>query len=80
VAEFHSSWKEGLYDYLESNNAKSDGVDFRNQNGIKHIYCDGTWKQEHFIYDPKPQEFVGVSKPNVVWNQFPIMMLLFHLF
>jgi hypothetical protein len=51
-----------------SNNVESDGGDLGNTNGIKHVYRDDTWKHKFFNYDPKPHEFVGVSKLNIEWN------------
>jgi hypothetical protein len=51
-----------------------------NATGIKHDYCNETWNQEEFTYDPKPQEFIGVSEPSIMWNQFSTMMQMFHLF
>jgi hypothetical protein len=46
---------------VESSDLESDGGDFKNENGIKYVYRDNMWKQEHFTYDPKLQEFVGMS-------------------
>jgi hypothetical protein len=45
---------------------ESDCEEVGNATGIKHDYCDETWKQDQFTYDPKPQEFVGVSKPTIM--------------
>jgi hypothetical protein len=77
---FPSNGEDNFYDDMESSDIHSNGGDLKNINGIKYVYGDDTWNQKQFIYDPKPQEFVGVSEPNIVWNQFPIMMQLFHLF
>jgi hypothetical protein len=74
------SGEGNLYDNIKCSDYESDCGDLRNGSNIKHIYRDDMWNQEHFIYDPKSHDFVGVSKPNVFWNQFPTMMKLFDLF
>jgi hypothetical protein len=51
-----------------------------NWNGIKFMYRDSTWNQDHFTYEPKPKEFSGVSTPNVFWYRFPRFLQLFELF
>jgi hypothetical protein len=35
------------------------------RNGVKFMYRDSTWNQDHFTYEPKPKEFSSVSTPNV---------------
>jgi hypothetical protein len=65
---------------VESNDLENDGGELGYENGIKYVYCDDPWKQKHFTYDPKSQEFVEVLKPNLVWNQSPTMIQLFDLF
>jgi hypothetical protein len=45
---------------------ESDGGNLKNGGGIKYVYRDNTWKQEHFTYDMKPQDFIGVSEPTKV--------------
>jgi hypothetical protein len=72
--------EENIYDDVESNDVENDGGNLGNRSSIKHVYRDNTWKYEHFMYNPKLQDFVRVSKPNLGWNQFPTMMQLFDLF
>jgi hypothetical protein len=69
-----------MYGNVECSEVESDGEDLGNKIGIKYVHCDIIWKQEHFTHDPKPQDFIEVSKPNFVWNHFPTMMQLFDLF
>ena len=69
-----SSGEGSLYGYVECSDYESNGGDLRNGTGIKHVYKDDTWNQEHFTYDPKSHDFIGVSRPNIFWNQFLTMM------
>ena len=75
----YSSRGGNVYGNVEWSNGESDGRDLRDGMGIKHVYRNDIWKQEHFTYDPKPHDFVGESGPNFFWNQFPTMMQLFGL-
>jgi secreted Zn-dependent insulinase-like peptidase len=79
-ATFHLGWEKDGNEYVESSDVESDGGDFTNQNSIKHLNCYEMWKEEHFIYDPKPQVFVEVSQPNIVRNHFLTLIQLFYLF
>jgi hypothetical protein len=63
-----------MYDVVEFSDVESEGRKLENGTGIKHAYRNDTWNREQFTYDPKLQEFVGVSKPSLLWNQFPTMM------
>jgi hypothetical protein len=49
-------------------------------NGVKFIYWDCTWNQDHFTYEPKCMELRGDSIPNVFWYCFPMFIQLFELF
>ena len=71
---------ENIYEEEGLNEIESDGGNFNNGGGIKYTYRDDTWKQDHFTYDPKPRDFIGVSEPTRWWNQMPTMMQLFELF
>jgi hypothetical protein len=67
--EFRNAIDEAnMYKLANFNDGESEG------------YRDETWNQEQFTYDPKPQEFLEVLEPTFMWNQFPIIMQLFHLF
>jgi hypothetical protein len=45
---------ENIYEEKGLRYEESDGGDFDNVGGIKYIYRDDTWKQDHFTYDRKP--------------------------
>ena len=76
----HSSGEGNAYNNVKYNNVESDSGDLGDGTGIKHLYWDDIWNQEHFTYDLKPHSFVEASGPNVFWNKFPTMMQLFGLF
>jgi hypothetical protein len=63
-----------IYEEEGLSEEESDGGDFDNGGGIKYTYRDDTWKQDHFTYDPKPQDFIEVLEPIREWNQMPTMM------
>ena len=63
-----------MYGNVECSDVESDGGDLGNETNIKHVYRDDTWKQEHITCDPKLQNFVGVPKPSIMWNQFLTIM------
>jgi hypothetical protein len=44
------------------------------------MYCDETYKREHFTYALKPQKLVGALQPNIVWHHFSRVMHLVYLF
>jgi hypothetical protein len=46
---------ENIYEKNGISDVESEGGDLDNRGGIKYVYPDKTWKQEHFIYNPKPQ-------------------------
>ena len=50
------------------------------RNGVKFMYYDSTWNQDHFTYDPKHLEFREDSTPNIFWCHFPTFLHLFELF
>jgi hypothetical protein len=45
---------ENIYEEDGVSDVESEGGDLDNGGGIKYVYCDEIWKQEHFTYDPKP--------------------------
>ena len=47
-----------MYEDEELSDVESNGRDFDSGCGIKYVYCDDTWSQEHFTYDPKLQDFI----------------------
>jgi hypothetical protein len=69
-----------MYEEEGLSEEESDGGDFDNGGGIKYTYRDDMWKQDHFIYNPKPRDFIGMSEPTRRWNQLPTMMQLFEFF
>jgi hypothetical protein len=71
---------QNIYEEDRVSDMENEGGDLDNGGGIKYVYHDETWKQEHFIYDPKLQEFIGISEPTTRWNQFSTMLQLFELF
>jgi hypothetical protein len=66
--DFHFNGEKKFYGDVEYRDVESGSGDLGNANGIKHVYRDDTWKHKFFNYDPKPHEFVGVSKLNIEWN------------
>jgi hypothetical protein len=50
------------------------------RNGVKFIYWDCTWNQDHFTYEPKCMELRVDTIPNVFWYCFPMFIQLFELF
>jgi hypothetical protein len=71
---------ENIYEEDGVCDVENEGGNLDNRGGIKYVYHDKTWKQEHFTYDPKPQESIEVSKPTTRWNQFSTMLQLLELF
>jgi hypothetical protein len=67
VDGFHSNQGENIFAKVESSDAENNGGKFKNETSIKHEYRDDTWKQEHFTYDTKLQDFVRVLESNLVW-------------
>ena len=60
-----------MYNGGKFSDVEIEGGEVGNATRINHDYHDETWNQEHFTYDPKPQNFIGVFKSTFTSNQFP---------
>ena len=47
-----------------------------NVNGIRHIYCDETWSQNHSTCEPSPLQFEGGGETINFTNIFPTILQL----
>jgi hypothetical protein len=48
--------------------------------GVKHVFCNETWSQQYFTYDPKPRDFIGRRGRTQLFHQVLTMLQLFELF
>ena len=42
-------------------------------NSIKYLFHDVTWGKANFTYNPKPNEFIGSSKPTKEYRRIPTL-------
>jgi hypothetical protein len=48
--------------------------------GLRQKYCDGTWSQRFFTYDPKPRDILGRRGTTQFFRLIPTVLQLFDLF
>lgn len=49
-------------------------------NSIKYRFRDETWGKANFTYNPKPNEFIGSSKPTKEYRRIPTYTHFFSFF
>jgi hypothetical protein len=54
--------------------------DVHDLNGVRHVYRDDTWSQNHFTYSPKPMDFLGRRGTTQNFHRIPSPLHLFQLF
>jgi hypothetical protein len=50
------------------------------QNDIRNMYWDATWKKERFSFTPPPREITGCGGPREDYHRMPTFLMLFRLF
>jgi hypothetical protein len=75
VANLDHSNGESL-EYEEDDGDRSD----EDQNDVRNIYQDSTWKKESFIFSPPPKDFTGFGGTRKEYHRMPTYLMLFRLY
>jgi hypothetical protein len=70
----HSDGESSEY---EGDDGKGSNED---QNDVRNMYHDSTWKKESFSFSPPPTNFTGCGGPREEYHRTPTFFMLFHLF
>ena len=75
VANLDHSNGESL-EYEEDDGDRSD----EDQNHVRNIYQDSTWKKESFIFSPPPKDFTRFGGTRKEYHRMPTYLMLFCLY
>lgn len=65
------------FEIEEEDDANTEEVD---ENSIRHIYHNESYREDNFTYNSKPIDFIDRGRTTNFFYALPILLLLFELF